>query len=101
MLSRPLTLAESDELYGDVPRSDDRIPDDSVGPYLLAHELMRRAASRQRIDVGPFRYQPEVLSFAQEQLRPIAEGETRSFGEDFLRLWRAERLARLGAPKSQ
>jgi hypothetical protein len=76
------------------------IADDSFGAYLLAHELMRRAASRGGIDIGPFTYQPEVLSFAQEELRPIAKDGAKSFGEGFIRLWRAERLARMGAAQN-
>jgi hypothetical protein len=71
------------------------IADDSAGVLILAHELMRRAASRRGMVIGPFSYQPEVLAFANEQLRTIPNGSSRQFSEDHIRLWRAERLARM------
>ena len=98
--SRPLTLPDWEERYKDAPRSDHMISDDSVGVYLLAHELIRRATSGIGTDIGPFAYQPEVLAFAQEHLRPIARGQSRVIGEAFIRLWRAERVARIGGRPS-
>lgn len=98
--SRPLTLPDWDERYKEMPRSDHLISDDSVGAYLLAHELIRRAALRQGIEIGPFTYQPEVLAFAQEQLRPMPQGQIRSFSEAFIQLWRGERVARMGIQRS-
>jgi hypothetical protein len=72
------------------------ISDDSSGSLQLAHELMRRASARAGDAIEPFRYQPEVMAFAQEQLRSIRTGHSRTFTEGFLRLWRSERLARIG-----
>jgi hypothetical protein len=93
---RPMTLPDWDELYKEAPRSDTMISDDSSGSLQLAHELMRRASARAGDAIEPFRYQPEVMAFAQEQLRSIRTGHSRTFTEGFLRLWRSERLARIG-----
>lgn len=97
---RPLTLPYWEERYKQAPRSDHMISDDSVGVYVLAHELMRRAALGVGSDIGPFTYQPEVLAFAEEFLRPISRGQSRGIDEDFIRLWGAERQARIGGRPS-
>lgn len=91
---KPLTLPDWEELYKEHPRSESNIADDSAGSLLLAHELVRRAYARIGVPLEPFRYQPEVIAFANEQLRTIAIGQSRAFSEGFLRLWRAERLGR-------
>jgi hypothetical protein len=93
--ARPLTLPE--EVYREHPRSDSNIADDSAGSLLLAHELMRRAYARIGATLEPFRYQPEVIAFANEQLRTIDRGQSRAFSDGFVRLWRAERLGRTSA----
>lgn len=95
--ARPLTLPEWEELYKEHQRSPNWIEDDSVGALKLAHELMRRAYGRRGLAVEPFRYQPEVIAFAEQQLRTIPRGQSRTFSDAFLRLWRAERLGRLSA----
>jgi len=92
--ARALTLPDRQKLDKEYPRSDSNIADDSAGALLLAHELMRRAYARIGITLEPFRYQPEVIAFANERLDTIATGESRAFSEGFLRLWRTERLAR-------
>jgi hypothetical protein len=94
---RPLTLPVWEDRYKEHPRSVSMIADDSSGALLLAHELMRRAFARKGAATEPFGYQPEVIAFAQQQLRTIPKGEARTFSDGFLRLWRAERLGRLGA----
>jgi hypothetical protein len=91
---KPLTLPDWDELYKEHPRSDSNIADDSTGSLLLAHELIRRAYKRVGVPLEPFMYQPEVIAFANEQLRTIPTGQSRPFSEAFIRLWRAERLGR-------
>jgi hypothetical protein len=91
---RPLTLPEWEDLYKEHPRSDPMIADDSSGALLLAHELMRRAFARRGVTIEPFRYQPEAIAFAEQQLRTIPRGQSRIFSDGFLRLWRAERLGR-------
>lgn len=97
---RPLTLPDWEDLYKDVPRSDYMIADDSSGALLLAHELFRRAHARKGIALEPFGYQTEVIAFAQQHLRTIPRGQSRSFSDAFLRLWRAERLGRLSSVSS-
>jgi len=92
--ARPLTLPDREELYREHPRSDSNIADDSAGSLLLAHELMRRAYAKIGVALEPFRYQPEVIAFANQQLRTIDRGQSRAFSDGFLRLWRAERLGR-------
>jgi hypothetical protein len=94
---KPVTLPDWEALYKEHPRSDSNIADDSAGALLLAHELMRRAYARVGVALEPFRYQPEVIAFANEQLRTIAIGQSRAFSESFLRLWRAERVGRTSA----
>lgn len=94
---KPLTLPDWEELYKEHARSDSMIADDSTGALLLAHELMRRAYARSGISLEPFRFQPEVIVFANDQLRTIARGQSRAFSEGFLCLWRAERLGRTSA----
>jgi hypothetical protein len=89
-----IRVGEPTRFYKEHPRSGSNIADDSAGSLLLAHELMRRAYARVGVPLEPFRYQPEVIAFANEHLRTIAIGETRAFSEAFLRLWRAERLGR-------
>ena len=86
---KPLTLPQWEEL-----RTDSNIADDAAGSLMLAHELMRRAYARIGVALEPFRYQPESIAFANEQLRTIAVGQSRAFSDGFLRLWRAERLGR-------
>jgi len=94
--SRPITLPDWDERHKEDPRSDPMISDDSSGALVLAHELMRRAHSRSGITIEPFRYQPEVMAFANQHLRTIPKGQAHTFSEAFLRFWRAERLGRMG-----
>jgi hypothetical protein len=94
---KPLTLPDWEELYKEHARSDSMIADDSTGALLLADELMRRAYARSGITLEPFRFQPEVIVFANDQLRTIARGQSRAFSEGFLRQWRAERLGRTSA----
>jgi hypothetical protein len=96
--ARPLTLPDWEDLYKEHPRSDPMIADDSSGALLLAHELMRRAFARRGVSIEPFGYQPEAIAFAQQQLWTIPRGRSRIFSDGFLRLWRAERLGRLGSP---
>ncbi|MGH7861113.1 MAG: hypothetical protein ACREOS_02635 [Candidatus Dormibacteraceae bacterium] len=91
----PLTLPDWEDLYKERPRSDYTISDDSSGALLLAHELMRRAFTRSGVAIEPFRYQPEVIAFAEEHLRTVPRGQSRRFSDAFLRLWRAERLGRM------
>ena len=91
---KPLALPDWEELYKEHGRSDSMIADDSAGALLLAHELMRRAYARIGVALEPFRYQPDMIAFANEQLRTIAIGQSRAFSEAFLRLWRAEHLGR-------
>lgn len=93
---RPLTLPVWDDLYRGMPRSDNAVADDSTGAFQLAHELLRRAFLRIGVQLEPFRYQPEVLILAEEQLRSMPRGTSRTFGEGFLRFWRAEHAARIG-----
>jgi hypothetical protein len=64
------------------------------GSRMLAHELMRRAYVGVGVTLEPFKYQHEVIAFANEQLRTVDRGQSRAFAEGFLRLWRAERLGR-------
>ncbi len=90
----PLTLPDWEEIYKEAPRSDYLISDDSTGPLLLAHELIRRAYVRIGTRLEPFQFQPETMLFAQEQLRSMEIGSARAFGESFLRLWYAERFVR-------
>jgi hypothetical protein len=92
-----LTLPRWEELWRDRSHGDSEIEDDSVGVLNLAHELMRRAFAAGGADIEPFRYQPEVIAFAHEQLRTIPRRGARTFSDSFLRLWRAERLGRLPA----
>jgi len=94
---KPLTLPEWEELYKEHARSDSMIADDSTGALLLAHDLMRRAYARSGITLEPFGFQPELIVFANDQLRTIARGQSRAFSDGFLRLWRAERLGRTSA----
>jgi hypothetical protein len=94
---KPLTLPDWEELYKEHARSDSMIADDSTGALLLAHELMRRAYARSGINLEPFGFQPEVIAFANDQLRTIVKGQSRAFSESFLRMWRAERLGRTSA----
>jgi len=94
---KPLTLPDWEELYKEQARSASNIADDSAGSLLLAHELMRRAYARIGVALESFRYQPEVIAFANEQLRTIARGQSLAFSEGFVRLWRAERLGRTSA----
>lgn len=94
---RPLTLPVWEDLYKDHPRSDSMIADDSSGAFLLAHELMRRAYGRTGRAIEPFRYQPEVIAFAEQQLRTIPRGQSRTFSDVYMRLWRAERMGRLSS----
>lgn len=91
----PLTLPDWEDLYKEAPRSDYKIADDSSGALLLAHELFRRAFARKGIGLEPFRYQSETIAFAQQHLRTLPRGQSRSFGETYLRLWRAERVGRM------
>lgn len=93
---RPLTLPDWDELYRERPRSDNLVSDDSTGAFHLAHELLRRAFLRVDVQLAPFRFQPDVLVFAEEQLRSMPPASSRTFGESFLRFWRTERVARMG-----
>lgn len=93
---RPLTLPDWDDLYRERPRSDSLVSDDSTGAFHLAHELLRRAFLRVDVQLEPFRFQPEVLLFAEEQLRSMPPASSRTFGDSFLRFWRAERVARTG-----
>jgi hypothetical protein len=90
----PVTLPDWDDLYKEMPRSDYLISDDSTGPLLLAHELMRRAYRRNGIQLEPFQFQPETILFAQQHLRSMQVGSVRAFGEYFLRFWVAERTSR-------
>jgi hypothetical protein len=95
--ARPLTLPHWEEDSDEHPRSDSSIPDDSAGSLLLAYELMRRAHARIGVTLEPFRYQPEVVAFANEQIRTIDRGQSCAFSDGFVRLWRAERLGRTSA----
>ena len=92
---KPLTLPHWVE---DHPPSDSDVPYDSAGSLMLAHELVRRAYERIGVPLEPFRYQHEVVAFANEQLRTIERHQSRVFSESFLRLWRAERLGRTFHP---
>ena len=87
---RPLTLPGWEGLNKEHPHPD------SSGPLLLAHELMRLAYARKGMAIEPFGYQTEVVGFAQQHLRTIPKWQSRIFAEGFLRLWRAERLGRMG-----
>jgi hypothetical protein len=93
---RPLTLPAWDDLYREMPRSDNLFSDDSTGAFELAHELLSRAFLRVDFQLEAFHFQPEVRVFAEEQLRSMPKGSARTFGEGFLRFWRAERVARMG-----
>ena len=99
--ARPLEMPEWAGLYIEHPRSDTIISDDSVGATRVAHEIMRHAELRRAVEIGDYwgggdgTNQLVARAFAEERLWPMRPGQSITFGERFLREWRADRLRRI------
>jgi hypothetical protein len=101
-----LVLPEWAELYREAPRSDAIISDNSTGAPRLAHEIIRLAEARRGTDIGDYRggdhdtNQLVAQAFAREHLWPMRPGTSMTWGENFLRAWRRDRVERLRATRS-
>lgn len=98
---RSLEMPEWAGLYVEHPRSDTIISDDSVGAPRVAHEILRLAELRRDLDIGDYweggdgTNQLVARAFAEERLWPMRAGQSITFGENFMRQWRADRLQRI------